>query len=128
MWCCDKLNQESMETEKKVAVVGDRSIDKTREIRKLSGCDSNKDGEIKGFREYPVSLLGGTKFCRVLDVSSDISTIKHPEKMLDDCDYVFGVLGSDPKVLNYWRELSKNTNAFFRLISLDNLEVELENL
>ncbi|AEA07227.1 conserved hypothetical protein [Lausannevirus] len=119
MFCAH--NQGAREDEKTVAVVGD--FGKTREIFRIMGsfqsCRTSSQN-----KEYSLVLCEGSKFVTVIDVFE----MSEPEKVVDRCSIVFGIVGSSSKLLSFWREQTKETGCFFELLNLCDLEERLEAL
>nr|WNL49648.1 P-loop kinase [Marseillevirus sp.] len=109
------------EPRKIVGLVGDSGIGKTIALRKIRGL-SLVSSPTKGHEEIDFDSI------LILDISGDIESIANPKSLVSRCDILFGVSGSSPKLLNYWRELCKDSKCFFEMIILENLEQRLEKI
>lgn len=119
MFCAH--NQEAREEEKTVAVVGD--FGKTREIFRIMGSEKSCRAPSQN-KEYSLVLCGGTKFVTVIDVFE----MSEPDKVVERCSTIFGIVGSSSELLSFWREQTKETGCFFELVNICDLEERLEAL
>nr|WQM86924.1 putative P-loop kinase [Marseillevirus cajuinensis] len=111
---------------KTVGLVGDSGIGKTRKLSEIRGRSFGIILPTKDYEKVTVQTKRG--FVLVLDISGDIETIKNPSCLVSRCDLLFGVSGSSPELLNYWRDVSRETKCFFELVELENLEQRLEKI
>ncbi|AVR53145.1 P-loop kinase [Marseillevirus Shanghai 1] len=111
---------------KTVGLVGDSGIGKTRKLRKIRGVFQTSICPTKNYEESIIDTEKGP--LTILDISGDIETIEDAKSLVSRCEILFGVSGSSPELLNFWREACRDTGCFFEIISLKNLEQRLEKI